>query len=153
MFYWYYQLYWIWYYLKLLIFSVTSSFTTVFNSSKYFFLIFPQILFCFLKLLAETAKCPLITKDTRYQVHIVVAPSNIRILDLNPTRDVEVCLVLSVPVSSCERKGVRSLESAQFLALVNAALNFLFHEEPWNFSSWTNVIDQKLGYMPLNMVS
>ena len=84
---------------------------------------------------------------------IVVAPSNIRILGLNPTRDVQVCLVLSVPVLFCGRTDVRSLESAQFLALVNAALNFLFHEEPLNFGSWTNVIDQKLSYMPLNVVS
>jgi len=91
---------------------------------------FPKILFWFLKSLAETALCPLITMRTQSQVHIVVAPSNIRILGLNPTRDVEVCLVLSVPGLSCGWKSVHSLESAQLLAVVNAAMNFLFHAVP-----------------------
>lgn len=67
---------------------------------------------------------------TRSQVHIVVAPSNIRILGLNPTRDVEVCLVLSVSLLFCGWKSVHILESAQLLVVVNAALNFLFRAGP-----------------------
>jgi hypothetical protein len=61
---------------------------------------------------------------TRFQVHIVVAPSNIRILGLNPTRDVEVCLVLSVSVLSCGWKSVHILESSQLLAVCIIELSF-----------------------------
>jgi hypothetical protein len=85
---------------------------------------------------------------TRSQVHIVVAPSNIRILGLNPTRDVEVCLVSSVSLLSCGWKSVHSTASI----VVNAALNFLLRAAPWNFCSWANIMSQKVSSMSLNVI-
>lgn len=58
----------------------------------------------------------------------VISPPTVRIFGLNPTRGVEVYLVLSLSVLLFEWKEVHSLESQRLLSLVNMAINFLLRE-------------------------